>query len=158
MCKASWTAKLVLGMLLPVASLADDKDSSSSPNAQQPVIPLSTQELLSQSQYASRWQLQHPINATGYSGSWQQQMADFNFQDESALERISRLRAVSLLTIAEFGPTRLFFGINHDGLLGLHFNPLPRNDDERDLEVIRLPYLDEEETDSELENLWADSN
>jgi hypothetical protein len=55
---------------------------------------------------------------------------------------------LSLLTLAEIGQTRLFLGVNDEGLLGLHFNALPRDGDERYLEVIRMPYLKEHEPDS----------
>ena len=152
MLKASWMALLSISLLLPAAGFCDDNGSADDANEQQQVETLSTEDLLAQSGYASRWQLAHPIDAVADTVSWQQQMIDFDFQDETALARMTRLRSVSLLTIAEIGPTRLFFGINHDGLVGLHFNPLPRSDDEQDFEMVRMPYLNEHEPDSEIEH------
>jgi hypothetical protein len=48
------------------------------------------------------------------------------------------------------GQTRLFLGVNDDGLVGLHFNLFSRAGDERYLEVARMPYLAQIEPDSEL--------
>jgi len=63
-----------------------------------------------------------------------------NFQDSSAVGRASKLRSLSLLTLAEFKKSRLFLGVNKRGLLGLHFNSAKQGDD-RCLEVARMPYL-----------------
>ena len=148
---ATWKALLTFGMLLPAASIAEDADLPDNSDEQSPVVTLSTEELLMQSGYASRWRLLYPTDATVYYDDWPKQIADLNFQDESALARASRLQSLSLLTLAEFGTSRLFLGINGDGLLGLHFNVLPRNGDERYLEVVRMPYLKENEPDTEME-------
>ena len=43
------------------------------------------------------------------------------FEDANLLIRYRDARSLSLLTVAEFGRSRLFFGVNEDGLLGLHF-------------------------------------
>ena len=63
-----------------------------------------------------------------------------HFQDSSAVGRASRLRSLSLLTLAQFRKSRLFLGVNDRGILGLHFNAAKRGDD-RCLEVARMPYL-----------------
>ena len=63
-----------------------------------------------------------------------------HFQDSSAVGRASRLRSLSLLTLAQFRQSRLFLGVNDRGILGLHFNAAKRGD-ERCLEVARMPYL-----------------
>jgi len=91
--------------------------------------------------------------AGGYiirSMQWLTQIAEFNFQDDSALARVSKLRNLSLLTLAEIGQTRLFLGVNDDGLVGLHFNLFSRAGDARYLEVVRMPYLQKTGPDSEI--------
>ncbi len=57
------------------------------------------------------------------------------------MARVSKLRNLSLLTLAEVGQTRLFLGVNDDGLVGLHFNRFSRADDTRYLEAARMTYL-----------------
>jgi hypothetical protein len=63
-----------------------------------------------------------------------------HFQDSSAVGRASKLRSLSLLTLAEFRKSRVFLGVNNRGVLGLHFN-MARKGDDRCLEVARMPYL-----------------
>jgi hypothetical protein len=70
------------------------------------------------------------------------------FQDNSALGRVSKLRNLSLLTLAESRRTRLFLGVNDDGLVGLHFVALPKYGDERYLSLIRMPYLKKDGQDT----------
>ena len=76
----------------------------------------------------------------------------------SALARVSRLRSLSLLTLAKIGQTRLFLGVNEEGLVGLHFIAFLRDGDERYLELVRMPYLKENEPDNEVEQLGPESN
>lgn len=66
---------------------------------------------------------------------------ELEFQDSSAVGRARNIRSLSLLTLAEFGKSRLFFGVNKRGLIGLHFNVARRRGDDRCLEVARMPYL-----------------
>jgi len=72
------------------------------------------------------------------SDVWGQKRPVFRFRDDSALERISRLRNLSFLTLAKTRRTRLFLGVNEDGLVGLHFNTLARYGDDRVLELASL--------------------
>lgn len=62
-------------------------------------------------------------------------------RDDSLLVRLSKVRNLSLLTLSETPRTRLFIGVNADGLVGLHFVAFSRAGDERYLSVARLPYL-----------------
>ena len=70
-----------------------------------------------------------------------QPFPEVEFQDMSALGRLSRLRSLSLLTFAEIGGARLFFGVNSDGLLGLHFGSISEDGEQRQPELVRMPYL-----------------
>ena len=153
MLKASWMALLSIGMLFPAAGLADEAV---------PVATLSVDRMLAELAYESRWQLRQPVEAMSYSDDWTQPIAEFNFQDPSALARVSKLRSLSLLTLGEFGQGRLFFGVNEKGLVGVHFNAFPRSAEGRYLELVRMPYLtedqDEDVPDTEFEQLAMESN
>ena len=72
------------------------------------------------------------------SDAWGQTRPVFKFREESALDRIGKLRNLSFLTLAKTRRTRLFLGVNEDGIVGLHFNALARNNDDRVLELARL--------------------
>ncbi len=141
MNEARWVMLLTIGMLLSAAGYADDTKLSNAHGESLPGEMRSIAALLAESEYASRWQLYHPLDAIAYSDDWKQPIADINFRDGSALARISKLRNLSLLTLAEVGQTRLFLGVNDDGLVGLHFNRFSRTDDTRYLEAVRMPYL-----------------
>ena len=139
MNKAKWMGQLTIGMLLSTAGLADEAKSSKT---------ITVESLLAESVYAPRWQLDRPIDAKTYASGWRQPIADVHFQDNSAMARVSRLRNLSLLTLAETGRTRLFLGVNNDGLVGLHFIAIPKYGDERYLSLVRMPYLKKDEPDT----------
>lgn len=68
-------------------------------------------------------------------------MIDLELKEVPALKRISRLRNLSLLTLANKGQMRFFLGVNADGLVGLHITLLSRRDEGRIFEMLRMPYL-----------------
>ena len=68
-------------------------------------------------------------------------LADIRFEDSSTLTRLSKLRNVSILTLGQFGRSRIFVGVNRDGLVGLHFGAYSRRATDRYLELARMPYL-----------------
>ena len=158
MSNASWMTLLTIGMLLSAAGFADDVKSSNTDSEPLPEVTLSVEALHAESGYTSRWQLFDSVEAMANSDDWPRAIADFDFQDDSALARVSKLRSLSLLTLTETGRTRLFLGINEEGLVGLHFSTFRHHGDERYLEVVRMPYLKEKEPDSEVEQLGAESN
>jgi len=141
MIKASWMAPLVISMLWSATGFADDVQSSNTDGEPLPVATLSVATMLEESAYLYRWLPLHPAEATAYSDNRLLPIADFDFQDAGAFSRFSKLRSLSLLTVAQFGETRLFLGVNEQGLVGLHFNAFPRYGGERYLEVVRMPYL-----------------
>ena len=141
MVKASWMAWLTIGLLWSAAGFADDVQSSKTDDELLPVVTRSVETMLAESKYLSRWRTFQPIEATAYSDGWMQPIADLEFQDADALSRVSKLRGLSLVTLAKFGQTRLFLGVNEEGLVGLHFEMFPRYGGERFLEVVRMPYL-----------------
>jgi len=158
MRKANWMALLTIGTLLPVAVFADDESHSNTDSDAPPVVTLSVDPFHTVSLYPSRWQLHHSVGEIAYADNWSQPIADFDFEDASALARIGKLQSLSLLTLAEVGQTRVFLGVDDKGLVGLHFNVLVRDLAEGSLEMARMPYLKEKEPDDEVEWIVAESN
>ncbi len=101
MPKASPISLLTCGLLLATTALADDE---SGPLAPAPVTEHSFEVAAAFSDYYLADQIE-----------------DIEFVDNSALARIQRLEDLSFLTLAETQGTRLFLGVNRDGLVGLHF-------------------------------------
>ncbi len=142
MNEARWVMLLTIGMLLSAAGYADDAKPSNVHAESLPGETRSIEALLAEPEYASRWHLHHPLDAIAYSDDRERPIADINFRDGSAFARISELRNLSLLTLAEVWQTRLFLGVNDDGLVVLHFNLFSRTDNTRYLEAVRMPYLE----------------
>jgi hypothetical protein len=147
MRKSSWLVQITIGLLLPSAGFADDANSTNIDDDPSPVVTVSLDRLLEESRYGARWQLYHPVAAITHSDEWSQEIADIEFQDNSTLGRLGKLRNLSLLTLAETVQTRLFLGVNDDGLAGLHFVTIPRHGDARFLSLARMPYLKRKEPD-----------
>ena len=158
MRKANWMALLTIGTLLPVAVFADDEPHSGTDSDTPPVVTLSVDPLHTESLYPSRWQLPHSVGEIAHADNSSQPIADFDFEDASALARVSKLKSLSLLTLAEVGQTRVFLGVDDKGLIGLHFNVFVRDLAESSLEMARMPYLKEEEPDDEVELVVVESN
>lgn len=134
-------ALFIVGMSLSAASIADDAKSSAMDVEALPEVTLSAQATFEQWNYASRWQLSHPVETMAYSNDWSQPTVNVDFQESGALARVSKLRSFSLLTFAEIGRARLFLGVDDNGIVGLHMRAFHRIGDERYLEVVRMPYL-----------------
>lgn len=158
MHKASWMALLTIGMLLPAAAIADEETHSSADSDAPPIATLYVDPLHTESLFPSRWQLSHSVEEIAYADDWSQPIADFDFEDASALARVSKLQSLSLLTLAEVGQSRVFLGVDDKGLVGLHFNVFVRDLAESSLEMARMPYLKEKEPDDEVELVVAESN
>lgn len=141
MNEARWVMLLIIGMLLSAAGYADDANLSNADGALLPEVTPSVEALHAKLANTFRSHLLYPVEAMAYLDHWPRPIADFEFRDDSALARVSKLRNLSLLTLAEVGRTRLFLGVNDDGLVGLHFNLFSRAGDTRYLEVVRMPYL-----------------
>ncbi len=89
----------------------------------------------------SRWRVTESVNVGVMAAGYSSPLAEIAFQDNSTVGRLSRLRNLSLLTLGRMGKSRLFIGVNDDGLVGLHFNALSGESDGRYLEMARMPYL-----------------
>lgn len=141
MLKVSWIALLVIGLLLSATGFADDDKPSSKATDTPTVATVMTIQLLLKSEYASRQQPSVPFEPLVYSDDRSQSFDNLYFRDASVLDRVSKLRSLSLLTLAETGQTRLFLGVNEEGLFGVHFRAFPRHGGEHYLEFARMPYL-----------------
>ena len=76
------------------------------------------------------------------SDAWGQPRPVFKFRSDSVIDRLGKLRNLSFVTLARTQRTRLFLGVNEDGLVGLHFNTLSRYGDEGVLELASLSARD----------------
>ena len=157
MLKASWMALLPVSMLLTAASLADDADGTDNDAEQIPLASRPTIAPDTEWEFSYLWHLRYRGAATVYPGDWTNPITELEFQDSSMYGRVSRLHNLSLLTLAEFGQKRVFLGVNADGFVGIHFNTFSRNDDLRYFELVRMPYLKELNTDSEVDQLEQES-
>lgn len=63
--------------------------------------------------------LQMPVDSID-SDAWHSEIDTFEFQDNSPLGRISRVRDLPLLMLSETSHSRFFLGVNRDGIFGLH--------------------------------------
>lgn len=149
MHKANWKTLLAIVSLLPMVSVADEQQDTTANDASYPGTLPRIASLDGDLLAASSWPLSYADAQTNYSDDWRQPMADFEFREGSALMRLTKLRSLSLLTLAKVGKSRLFFGVNDDGFVGLHFSALSSASDERYLEVVRMPYLSGEPTQND---------
>lgn len=142
MQKGFRTVLLIVISLLHTAALADDVAISMMDDDPVTVVPSSSLVKPPLPKRSSNWQLSRPVAAMAYSSESITDLAELNFQDPGAFARVSKLRQLSLLTLAEVGPARLFLGVNEKGLFGLHLGTLRSLGSDRCLELARLPYLE----------------
>jgi hypothetical protein len=143
MLDARWALSVTIVMLLPAAGCAADEIVADTVAASWRGLTPAAAAMHAPSPTLSGLQSFHAVGAMTGPGDWPRPIANFDFREGSALARVSKLRSLSLLTLAEIGRTRLFLGVNDEGLVGLHFKVLARAGDERYLEVVRMPYLKE---------------
>ena len=153
MLKTDRIVLIIVGILLSMAGLADDVQSSKADSHAASTATSSIETLLATLGHASPWQSVSPDDATARADDQSRPIANLRFEDASALARFGKLRSLSLLTLAETGRTRLYVGVNADGLLGLHLSAYRRDDDDRYLEVVRMPYLKDSEPVATIE--WS---
>jgi len=139
MCKTVSISVLIIAALLSAGALADE-----------PALPILTpaaEAFIADLERASKSQSPDYYQSITYTNNFLRPLPDVDFEDGSLLGRVSHLRRVSLLTFAEIGEAQFFFGLNRDGLLGLHFNIDRKRRQER-LELLRMPYLVDDEEES----------
>ena len=139
MCKTVSISVLIIAVLLSAGALADEPA--------QPKLTRAAEAFIADLERASKSQSPDYYQSITYTNNFLRPLPDVDFEDGSLLGRISHLRRVSLLTFAEIGEAQFFFGLNRDGLLGLHFNIDRKRRQER-LELLRMPYLVDDEEES----------
>jgi hypothetical protein len=142
---------VIIGISYSGAGFADDAKPADSNDKVLSALTLSLEALPAEWNYAARWQPSPPIRTMAFSSDLSQPIPDFNFQDSGILASLGKLRGLSLLTVAEMGQSRLFLGVNEDGVVGLHLRAFRRYGDERYLEVVRMPYLKTDHSDTDAE-------
>jgi hypothetical protein len=136
---ANPTCLLFVSIFLAPLALADDKSTTLTnelaTSASATNIWLADLALVVQAQPHYRNPSSLPLGASSTP------IIDLELKEVPALKRISRLRNLSLLTLANKGQMRFFLGVNADGLVGLHITLLSRRDEGRIFELLRMPYL-----------------
>lgn len=132
---------VVVSMLLPAVVLADDAKSPLSGRHASDLNSLASSAYWRESGYAVSWQTPLLVEPANYSIEPMAAIEPLKFRDPGALARVSKVRELSLLTLAEVGKARFFFGVNRAGLFGFHLGSLPNLGDERCVELARMPYL-----------------
>lgn len=110
-----------------------------------------TAELLDQLGTSTRWQLTEPAPALAWESDFAHPLSDIRYEDTDLISRFSRIRRLSLLTLAEIWDAQFYFGVNREGYLGLHLGAASRRNGDRQLEVARMPYLRDRPTEDDPE-------
>lgn len=87
------------------------------------------------------WRYEAPLEAAPDLQHRAAPLDGIEFVDYSMLERLSGLKALSILTLGRFGDTTLILGVNSEGVLGVHFDTGLDEDGEDIAELARMPYL-----------------
>ena len=141
---------LIIGAFLSQTGHADNEgapgiETDVSPDVS-PDASESLDQLLDESVYGA-WSIDQAIEPTASSADWQYPIDDLDFEEASGLARIARERSLSFLTLPSSGNTRLFFGVNEDGTVGLHYRA---DSEKRDAEFQELgPAPEDSEADSD---------
>lgn len=130
--------------LMSSTTFADDTASTEDTSEHQATYSWSAAEFVDELETDAHLALLEPVNPVSLTDFPLQPLNDVRFEDSDFLSRASKLRGLSVLTMAEFGHARLFFGVNDDGLVGLHFNTSASDPSGGHIEVLRMPYLAED--------------
>jgi len=141
MNKVRCIALLIVAALPLTAICADEAEPDDAGGDALPTTDVSFETLLAEPKYASRWHLLPLSDSTAYAENGLAPIDDLHFQDASTMARVSRMRKLSLLTLAQSGQARLFLGVNEDGVVGVHFSAFTLHGDDDYLELGRMPYL-----------------
>lgn len=115
----NWKLLLCTFALLPAACIADD----------------SLDKL-----YESRWSLSHSVDSPTYTYSRPVPNSDLDvdIEDGSSILSVTKIRSLSVFTLAGDERSKWFLGINEDGFVGVHFRGFTRSSARRHLDVSTL--------------------
>lgn len=139
---------LALVVLVPVSGIADEERPPESGPGDLAENTQNVDTLLADSKYAQRWQLLQPPVTAAIGENGPTSMSDIRFQDASAMARVTRMRKLSLLTLARTDQARLFLGVNEKGVLGVHFSAIALQGNDDYMELARMPYLNSTKVDA----------
>ena len=135
-------------LLLSPAVSADESEASYTAASLPMTSTLAVTALLDDLGHSSEWRLPEPVDLIALAELQPHPLYDLQLEDSDLVSRLSKLRGLSMLTMAEVGPARLFFGVNDEGLVGLHFNTGASDPGDVHIEVLRMPYLDDDSDDA----------
>lgn len=123
---------------------AADESPASAEHGERPAeLTPAAEALLDEFDDTSRLLLSDDVPALAYSDEFVRPFSSLSLRKSSVIERMSEIRRLSLLTLAEVGDAQLFFGVNSDGTLGLHFGVSSRKSRRAGRELMRMPYLED---------------
>lgn len=128
--------------LLSSPAFADETEALYAPASLPFHTSLATAAILDELDNSSPSRLSEPVDLIALADLHLHPLNELHFQESDLVSRLSKLRGLSMLTMAEMGPARLFFGVNDKGLVGLHFNTGASDPGDIHVEVLRMPYLD----------------
>ena len=99
MRKAGRMLLFTRAITLSVAAIADEAEGPGVVQQAPADVTASVEALLNSPKYAFGWALPSSLEPFPYSDTRPQPVADFSFQDSSALGRVSKLRYLSLLRL-----------------------------------------------------------
>ncbi len=153
MAKFAWSALVALAGLgaLNVSFAQDKGDDAPRPETRQDASAASSNEsptndapivyTLPSTSYTDRLILENAVDLV--PGPMVRPELELAFEDNSVLGQLSRIRGLSLLTLSERRHSRLFLGVNEDGVVGLHFFRSLDVQNDKTIELYRLPHVDE---------------
>lgn len=133
--------------LLSTGVFADETEATYEPASLPLASSLSATSFLDQLGQTSHWRLSDPIDLIALAELQLHPLHELHFEESDLISRLSKLRGLSMLTMAEVGAARLFFGVNDKGLVGLHFNTGASDPGDIHVEVLRMPYLKDDGDD-----------
>ena len=116
------------------AAVADETDTDASPVSLETLLAAPTSSAYGY-EMPGRFTYPDAIRPTAPA------ISSVAFRDGSTLGRLKRIRQLSLLTITDSGKSRVFLGVNHEGVFGIHLSFLNGRQSDRFAEVLRMPYL-----------------
>lgn len=136
------TGAVLSALLLLSSAVSADESEASYTAASLPITSsISATAFLDDLGNSAEWRLPEPVDLIALAELQPHPLHELHFEDSDLVSRLSKLRGLSMLTMAEVGPARLFLGVNDEGLVGLHFNTGADDPGDVHVEVLRMPYL-----------------
>jgi hypothetical protein len=132
------TLVIVLAGITDVSSAIADEENDESPASLEALLATPSYSIY---RYDSIRQLTLPeaVHSTAPAEP------SVDFRDGSTLGRLKSIRQLSLLTITDNGKSRIYVGVSDEGVFGIHISFLNDRQNDRFAEVMRMPYLREQE-------------